>query len=392
MKSIRNKVRIRTSVAPLTMAMILLSKTRTAVQAFHAPPRRAIRDGCIGISTACSRKVSSSTHFPISYYQNERPESGVAFPSRTSCLASTPRMKRGPLYYGSKTTHNDMPGSSSKIDDFIYGAKATFRDGLFFKIQFISSVTYFATMGMTKFSSIFLPTPLNKLMTGFLQLLFDLGSVLMERFVFLTSTIPQFVLAALVVSLFYFLFYFLMTLERPRVILMQRLEILKEMTSRGETPMILTVLREGISIIQVCFIATFMEEITYRLFLPSAINNLFFFTQDKNGEEEQPKSRPRDNKRIVTICNVIFAIAHLESASVIAARRGHLFSQATRKFVLTFLLAQRVLAPAFQERGLMASWGAHVSFNSVGVALFTSLDYFADLCGNLLGCSSIVVQ
>jgi hypothetical protein len=245
-------------------------------------------------------------------------------------------------------------------------------------------------MGMTKFSSEFLPTSLNKFMSGFLQLLFDLGSVLVERFVYLTSTVPQFVLAAVLISLFYFLFYFLMTLERPRAVLMQKLEMLKEMRNRGETPMTLTVLREVISILQVCLVSALTEEITYRLFLPSAINNIFFFKQDKKGDEEQSQSRPRDNKRIVTICSVIFAIAHLESASVVATRRGHLFSQATRKFVLTFLLAQRVLAPVFRERGLMASWGAHVSFNSVGVALFTSLDYFATLFGKL-GVSSSVV-
>lgn len=278
------------------------------------------------------------------------------------------------------------------LGNFIYGVKATFAGGIFVKIQLLSTVVYFATVAISSVATNFLPTPVNRVITGFLHLTYEFGAVLMERFIYLTSLVPQLVLAGVVVSIAWTIIYFLMSLEGPRDFLMPKFVTLKEMTNRGETPMGITVLREAVHVVQVCLVSAFLEEVTYRLFLPSAINNLFYSKKDfeDNGEDQQDaitKIRPRDNPRIVKICSVLFALAHLEAAVSLASTRGHLASQVNRKFVLTYFLSQRILAPVFRERGLMASWGAHASFNAAAVALFSTLDYLSKPFGKMMGVS-----
>ena len=246
------------------------------------------------------------------------------------------------------------------FENFCHGAKATFQEGLFFKIQLYQWIPFYATLEIGKLSDQFLSPTFNQRLFKLFENSCGIGVAIMGQFVFLTSTIPQFLVATVLLAAAWSGIYLALTFEQPRAVVLQKLESFKKMRDIGDVPLPLTVLREIIALVQVCILLPLFEEVAFRVLLPYAIHQIMYIGRAKK------EKRPSDNSTTVTICSILFAVAHLETA--LSATEGkYIIGQVNRRLTLAFLMAQRIVAPTFQEQGLVAAWGAHVSFNSAAI-------------------------
>lgn len=105
----------------------------------------------------------------------------------------------------------------------------------------------------------------------------------------------------------------------------------------------------------ICFFGPLIEEVTFRLVLPVLMQRCFNFLRRQH--QNQSGSI---NKSIVSICSFFFAVSHLPKFDLTKERQQ---SSAMYRFVYTMLGAEWILAPTYEERGFVAAWAAHGSFN-----------------------------
>lgn len=285
------------------------------------------------------------------------------------------RQTRGEMWYlkESPSSTNEKDGKKlSSLEDFWYGFREPFRTGLFFKIQLLALATFYATLGIGNLATKFLPTAINELVYGIFQRSYAVGAAMMGPYLTLTCMMPQHIAVGILLSIIYGCLMTLVAFKYSRGVVSDMLE---NLTKQGSAPNggFAKVLGAFQSF-QICIVATLSEEVAFRFLLPCVLQRIF--VRRRGG-------RARDNSTIVTLCSILFAIAHLHTAGTVAAlyaaarpTSDHLLiGCVNRQLVLTFLLAQSLLAPLHQHRGLYASWGAHAGFNMAAVLMVTVLNF-----------------
>lgn len=239
--------------------------------------------------------------------------------------------------------------SNSKLDAFVAGAKYPFKDYLFFKILCYEGITYFGGRGIGMFASRRLtPQTICTLSAPFFRF-HAIGMWSTKWFAVVTLAIQ---LVA------YFAFAFVPAIIWSIVLAKT------DQTSNGGSDKDALLIRSGLSLVDACMIAPFFDEVLFRRLLPVVLQH--FWAAVRRGKPSKPPViRPLGT---VTICSLLFAMSHIETALLVA--NGEFLISRVNSYVLSsFLLAQWILVPAYDSKGLFASWGAHTSFNAALLVL-----------------------
>jgi hypothetical protein len=268
---------------------------------------------------------------------------------------------------------------SSSLLNFFRGMQTTFEDWRFVKIHTTSIAVFHACWAAGRLSSLLFSSPLHDEIHQLLLRSCTLIAGTIGQVLSIILLIPTAVVLTIMVILAWSIIYFLLTIERFRTPILVRLENFKNASEKhyGVFRVLLALAPSLFNILHVCVTGPMTEELIYRLLLPVMIQDVFLSWSNK-----KKRQRASDNPIIYTLCSVLFALSHVRQ--VVSTNDDNVVCHVASRMVLTFLVSQQVLVPVFSQRGLAASCGAHVSFNSVTVAIFTLSNWLQSFLSQFL--------